>query len=98
MEPKALSKRALIRGEAMHVKGELLYRESIAKPSLENAYRVFREWGVIEQQSTQRGRKTVKEWRTAEDYRGDLLTELQDDLRAMVAQQKRAPGELLRRI
>ncbi|MFT5993361.1 MAG: hypothetical protein ACI82G_002364, partial [Bradymonadia bacterium] len=56
------------------------------------------EWGVIEQQSTQRGRKTVKEWRTAEDYRGDLLTELQDDLRAMVAQQKRAPGELLRRI
>jgi glycerol-3-phosphate O-acyltransferase len=98
IEPKALSKRALIRGEAMHVKGELLYRESIAKPSLENAYRVFREWGVIEQQSTQRGRKTVKEWRTAEDYRGDLLTELQDDLRAMVAQQKRAPGELLRRI
>ena len=82
----------------MQVKGELIFSESVAKTSLENAYRVFREWGVTEQRDVTRGRRSIKEVRVTEDYRSTLLEELQEDLKAMIARQKRAPGELLRRI
>ena len=98
VDARTLMKRALSRGAAMQVKGELIFSESVAKTSLENAYRVFREWGVTEQRDVTRGRRSIKEVRVTEDYRSTLLEELQEDLKAMIARQKRAPGELLRRI
>lgn len=93
---KELTKRALSRGEAMQMKGELIYSESIARTSLENAYRVFREWSVLEQRTVQKGRRSQREVTLSETYRGPLISELCADLKAMVVRQKRSPGDLLR--
>lgn len=93
---KALTRRALSRGEGMQMKGELIYSESIARTSLENAYRVFREWGMLEQRSVQKGRRTLREVTLTEAYRGERIRELCSELKAMVVRQKRTPGDLLR--
>ena len=80
----------------MQMKGELIYSESIARTSLENAYRVFREWGMLEQRSVQKGRRTLREVTLTEAYRGERIRELCSELKAMVVRQKRTPGDLLR--
>ncbi len=95
VDAKALSRRMISRGRAMHLKGELIHGESVAKATIENALRVFREWGVVER-ADRGGRK--REIQVTEEYRGPLLEELCDELGAMVAHQTRRPGELLRRV
>ena len=99
VDEKSLLKQSLDRGEAQHLKGHLSYREGITKATLTNAIRVLAGWGVLERRDEPGAlRRAQRQVQISEEYRGELIFELRDNLRAMIARQKRVPGELLRRI
>lgn len=98
VDEKTLLKQALDRGEAQHLKGHLAYREGITKATLQNALRVLTGWGVLERREEPGAlRRPQRQLRVSDEYRGELLFEFRDSLRAMIARQKRVPGDILRR-
>jgi glycerol-3-phosphate O-acyltransferase len=99
-EDKSLTRRLLARGDAMHLTGEIEHGEAIAKATVENALRIFREWNVLERRERDRGRARKRQWeyRLSDDYRGARLDELHALLESLVERQKRKPGELLREL
>lgn len=56
-ERGALIKDALKRGKAAYLGGELLYYESLSKPTLTNALRLFEDWGIIARKETDETRR-----------------------------------------
>lgn len=98
VEERALLKKVIARGKALHLKGEIQYGEAYSKATLENAVRVYREWGVVVTREDTRARRKVRELRVSDEYAGELVAELQADLAALTARQRRRPGEFLRRV
>ena len=99
IDEKSLLKQSLDRGEAQHLKGHLSYREGITKATMTNAIRVLAGWSVLERRDEPGAlRRPQRQVRVSDEYRGELIFELRDSLRAMIARQKRIPGEILRRI
>ncbi len=99
-DEKAFVKRVLSRGRAMHAKGELHHGEATAKSTLANAIRLLTDWNVLERRTRDRGRgrRSVREVRLSDAYRGSLIDELRATLSVMKNRQSRKPGELLRRV
>lgn len=97
-DPKTLSKRAIAQGRAMHLKGELDWPESRAQSTLASAFRILRDWGVLENAPADSKGKRSRDLRLSSLWAGEQLTELQEHLRSyLVPQQRRASAPLHRR-
>lgn len=95
-DTKALSKRAISLGRSLHLKGELHWAESRAQSTLESAFRILRDWGTLENNQDEKGRRS-RDTRLSESWRQGQLSELQLKLRGYLKPQKRAPGAPLQR-
>lgn len=94
-EREALLNKTLELGRSQFLKGRILYFESLSKPTLLNALRIFTDWGVLTEQRVPSGKKkelvtyTISEaWRQEQRYK-----ELQQHLEAIVyrGEQPQAP-------
>ncbi len=97
VDPKSLTKRAIAIGRQLRARGEVLYPESISKATFENAIRIFRESGLLDDHSVESGRKRQRLVSLSEAARAGEVQAVLDRLNATVAQQSRTPGEVLRR-
>lgn len=96
-DPKAITKRAISQGRAMHLKGELLWPESRAQSTLASAFRILRDWGALEPPPPDAKGKVSRDLRLSHAWRGERITELQNRLlRFLVPQQRRASDALHR--
>lgn len=95
-DPKALSKRAISHGRALHLKGELQWAESRAQSTLESAFRILRGWDVLESRTDEKGKRS-RDVRLADAWRGERLTTLQSRLRSYLKPQNRVLGAPLQR-
>lgn len=97
-DQKALNKKAIAQGRAMHLKGELHWPESRAQSTLATAFRILRDWGALETPPPDSKGKRSKEVRLSEAWKGDRLQELQERLAGfLVPQQRKASDPLLRK-
>lgn len=96
-DQKALSKRAIAQGRAMHLKGELRWPESRAQSTLENAFRILRDWGALENPKDEKGRRS-RDLRLSEAWRNGKLADLQDRLKRFLHPQQRNTSDPLVRI
>jgi len=98
IEEKNLTRRTAAHARSLATKGELIHPESVSRATFENAWRVFREWGVLVQQHDTVVKRKTKTMHVAKEYQGALVEELHDEICALVSAQVRSPGELLRRV
>lgn len=84
---------ALKKGKGAFLRGEVLYYESLSKPTLTNALRLFEDWGVIERAES--GRDPI--FRLADAWRDDpeRLPELLEHLEQLVYQGDRVASPTL---
>lgn len=83
-EREALLNEALGAGRNQFLKGRILYFESLSKPTLLNALRLFTDWGILEEKRQQLGKKKESvtymispQWRDHERYK-DLQQHLEE--------------------
>jgi len=97
-DAKALGKKAIAKGRSLRASNELIHPEAVSRATFENAFKVFREWGVLIESSQDGGRKKVRLLSVAPERRGPLLQEFIAELSALVNRQERTPGSFLRTV
>lgn len=96
IDPKALNKKAVARGRTMHAAGQLVWPESRAQSTLESAFKIMRDWGILETNREGSG-KRQKDLRITPEWQSKKLAELQDRLRGYLqVQQRKAAVPLTR--
>lgn len=84
----------LKKGRADHLRGEILFVESLSKPTLLNVLRLLEEWGALVREE---GNKKDPLLRIADDWANDgRLTALDERLEALVYLEKSNKTEALR--
>lgn len=98
VDERALTKRALAVASSQQARGELLYRETTSRATLENAWRLLREWELLENapHDGARAKKGGRVLRVPESARGERLAETARDIARLVRRQTRAPDAALR--
>jgi len=95
IDEKALTRRAIQHGRDRQNDDALIHAESISRTTMDTAWRVYHEWGVLEQRREQRGRRSVKQFRVAPAERGEGVRALFARLDPLVTAQDRVSGASL---
>jgi glycerol-3-phosphate O-acyltransferase len=98
VDERTLTRRTLQRARQLQTLERLRLPESMSQPTIENAWRIFREWGVLEAVTETGPRRRGRLYRLESAYHSPLLGELVDVLLHLRDGQARATGDLLHRI
>jgi glycerol-3-phosphate O-acyltransferase len=83
LEKKEITEGALKQGRADYAKGEILFQESLSKPTYENALKLLEDWKVLERTSDESKKK--ESYRLGEDWlKEGKYPELLERLKAFV--------------
>jgi len=97
IDPKALSKKAIAEGRAMHLKGELDWPESRAQSTLDSAFRILRDWGAFENAPVDSKGKRSRDLRLNPAWKGEKIQSLLQRLQHFLVPQQRRASTPLRR-
>jgi glycerol-3-phosphate O-acyltransferase len=86
-EREDLVKKALKRARNDYLRGNILYYETLSKPTFKNAVRLFEDWEVIERMSETK-KSSAYTYQLQQEWDGERLAELQEHLRSFVYQEK----------
>ena len=88
VDQRSLLRKGLQRSQELMREGALVFSESVNRPSLESALRLFREWAIIEERRGPRGRRDL---RVHPGARGAVLPLLSEELGLRALPQRRDP-------
>jgi glycerol-3-phosphate O-acyltransferase len=97
IDDKSLTKRALALANRRLAEHKLLYRETTSRATLDNAWRLFREWEILVPVPVDpRARKPARLFTVNTNAEVGTLERVTDDIARLVSLQVRESGELLR--
>ena len=84
LEREELLEEALKRGRTAYLRGEMLFFESISKPTMLNAIRLLKDWGVLQERREPTRKKDRLLYRVSASWRGARALDLHKRLEQIV--------------